>query len=153
MPMKSFPSDTIVDVISYLLILLFVYTGASKLMAYQSFHTQIIFQPVIHKYAAFLSLFIPIIELLIATCLLIPRYRKTGLYAAFALMSIFTIYVGYMLASVPHNNLPCTCGGVLRLMTWEQHLVFNLVYTFLAFWAILIARRELAFRQHKMESL
>jgi putative oxidoreductase len=46
-------------------------------------------------------------------------------------MLLFTFYILYMLLFEKH--LPCSCGGVLKEMTWKQHLVFNLFFTAIAF--------------------
>lgn len=132
---------TSVDVISYLLILLFVYTGASKLMTYQHFHTQLIKQLGERWYTNILTIGVPVIELVIAASLLFISFRKWGLYASFLLMSVFTLYVGLMIAFVSVQKLPCTCGGVIQLMSWNQHLVFNIFFTFLAFLGIWLDRR------------
>jgi len=39
-------------------------------------------------------------------------------------------------------NLPCSCGGVLQQMTWNQHLIFNVVFTLLALFAIWLTRKK-----------
>jgi len=56
------------------------------------------------------------------------------LYYAFVLMTVFTLYIAYMLLFTP--KLPCSCGGVLQQMTWKQHLLFNIGFTLLAAYAI-----------------
>lgn len=145
--------STIVDVISYLLILLFVYTGVSKLLTFNVFHNQIEFHPLLSRYAVFLAVVVPVIELLIAACLLSIRFKRLGLYGAFALMSVFTLYVGYMLAFIPHENLPCACGGVLQIMTWDQHLVFNIFFTCLSLLAIWLGSKWEGIEPHEMKSL
>ncbi|SEW43047.1 MauE/DoxX family redox-associated membrane protein [Chitinophaga arvensicola] len=132
--------STIVDVISYLLVLLFVYTGAAKLMALDVFKTQLTNQPLLSSFAGLLALAIPLVELLTAALLLNGKWRKWGLYNAFFLMSAFTLYVGYMVIFISPENLPCSCGGVIGWMTWKQHLVFNLCYTLLALTGIWAAR-------------
>ena len=69
-------------------------------------------------------------ELLVAAGLFIPVTRKAALLGALILMGLFTIYIGYMILFTPH--LPCSCGGVLKQMSWRQHFVFNIVFTLLA---------------------
>jgi hypothetical protein len=83
---------------------------------------------------------IPPAELLIAAMLLIPffsykpRLKKYGLYSAAALMTLFTLYIGYMVEF--RTDRPCTCGGIIQLMNWHQHMYFNTASTLLAYWAI-----------------
>ncbi len=119
-----------VEIISSLFILLFVYTGISKLIQRQSL--KVIFEqtPIIGTEANFLSWSLPIMELIIALFLFFPSLRKLGLVGTILLMTIFTIYIGYMILF--SQNLPCSCGGVLVQMTWNQHLTFNIFLTALA---------------------
>jgi uncharacterized membrane protein YphA (DoxX/SURF4 family) len=131
----------IVDVATYLLVLLFVYTSLSKVFDFKAFRIQLERQPLTMHVAQLLTFALPLFEMMIAILLVIPRLRKLGLYASLYLMAAFTMYVGYMLAAYPKEKLPCTCGGLLRVMNWEQHLIFNLTFTFLAFSGIWISRK------------
>lgn len=135
--------NLIVDIISSLFILLFVYTAISKLYEIESFELTLKVIPVIGNYDIYKSLIwiIPIIELIIALCLFIPRFRLFGLWGSLVLMSAFTLFIGYLLL-FKHGNLPCSCGGVIRQMSWKQHLVFNILFTFLAVVGILLVRLQ-----------
>jgi hypothetical protein len=82
---------------------------------------------------------LPSVEILISLLLILPQTRRIGLWCSFVLMLTFTGYVGYMLAFTPH--LPCSCGGVLRQMTWKQHLVFNTFYSIIALLGIWLHQR------------
>lgn len=112
-----------------LLILLFTYTGLSKLIDRNSFQLVMSKSPVIGKYAAALSWSIPLIELSIIFLLLIPATKKIGLWASLILMSIFTIYIAYILLFSP--RLPCSCGGVIQQLSWKNHLLFNTIFIIL----------------------
>jgi hypothetical protein len=131
---------TIVEIISALFILLFVYTATSKLLEVAKFQYTLTKSPLIGDYAVLISWALPITELLITILLFAPKTRLYGLYASAAIMSLFTLYLGYMLAFTP--NLPCSCGGVLKNMSWNQHLVFNIVFTALAITGIWIQRKR-----------
>jgi putative oxidoreductase len=124
--------QTVVNITSYLLILLFAYTGFSKLLVYATFKMQLERQPLTSNVAPTLAIILPVVEIVIASILLIPRLQKWGFRASFFLMLLFTLYVGYMLAFVPTNSLPCSCGGIIKEMSWKQHLVFNIVFTAIA---------------------
>lgn len=134
--------NIIIEAISILLILLFVYTGVSKMLTLYNFHRQLLHQPLTKDYASFLMIAVPLTELLIAACLLIPRFRKWGLYGSLILMGLFTTYVGYMIYIWPHNTLPCSCGGIIKQLTWRQHLVFNSIFTLLALTGILLSKNS-----------
>lgn len=125
------------EIICFLLILLFVYTAVSKFINFEGFRLYVVTQtPLIRPIASFAALAIPISELIAVVLLLTPRYRKIGLYISFVLMAAFTAYVVYALYLVPKT--PCSCGGILHLMGWRQHLIFNSIFTVAAFIAIRI---------------
>jgi putative oxidoreductase len=126
--------STIVEIISALFILLFVYTAVSKLMEGTKFEHTLSKSPLIGNFSGLIAIALPITELLVALLLIIPTQRLRGLYASAALMVLFTLYLSYMIAFTP--KLPCSCGGVLKQMSWNEHLVFNIIFTGLAFTAI-----------------
>lgn len=130
----------IVDVIAALLILLFTYTAVSKLMEMDLFRFMLSESPGIGSNASWLYITIPALELLIATLLFFPSTRLKGLYASLALMLSFTVYVGYMIST--GDNLPCSCGGVISAMTWQQHLYFNIFFTLAALAGIILHHKH-----------
>jgi len=73
---------------------------------------------------------LPLLELTIAALLISVRKRRVGFYAAFGLMAILTIYLALMLSTRQH--LPCSCGGAIEGLTWQQHILFNLFFLALA---------------------
>ena len=83
---------------------------------------------------------LPPVEIILALFLLIPffaerpRMRKWGLLGSAILMTIFALYVGYMLEF--RTDRPCTCGGIISQMNWHQHLYFNSVFSLLAWVAV-----------------
>jgi putative oxidoreductase len=129
------------EVICCLLIILFFYTGLSKLVDYQTFTFDVINAPYVNALSPIIGIAVPIIELMVALFLVFPKTRRFGLYGAFCLMVTFTLYVGFILSFAKHK--PCTCGGVLRDMSWKQHLWFNIFFTVISYFGILIAKRQL----------
>lgn len=121
--------NLISPVIAVLVIILFVYAALAKLSDYANFKFGLSESPLIAPFAGFLAWAIPAIELAIAVMLVWPAWRLMGLYASFALMLLFTLYIGGMLLS--GTDFPCSCGGVLEHMSWGVHLVFNAVYVIL----------------------
>lgn len=127
---SSFAYTWIVEITAALFILLFVYTGITKLADQSSFRAVISRSPLIGQWATFLSWALPIFELLAALLLFFPKTKKLGLWIALGLMVVFTGYISYMLLFSDH--LPCSCGGVLQQLTWLQHLEFNIIFTLLS---------------------
>jgi uncharacterized membrane protein YphA (DoxX/SURF4 family) len=131
--------STIVEIIALLFVVLFLYTGISKLMEYDVAREQIALTPLLAPIAKEIVIILPIIEILVSVLLFLPRTRRMGLYASLILMIAFTGYVGYILSY--NAELPCTCGGILQEMSWTQHLVFNGAAIVLALTGILLSRR------------
>lgn len=117
--------------IGYALVFLFVYTAFSKLFAYNIYLYDLRRSPELGAFAVPISIIIPGAELLSAGFILLPRFRRLGFFIATMLMTVFTLYVAYVLAFAEEQ--PCTCGGIIRELSWPQHLVFNIVFTILAF--------------------
>jgi len=128
------------DIICLLFAVLFVYAAVSKFMAIDEFKAQISKSPLITHHEWWISWLIPLIEVVISALLFVPRTQLVALYAAFTLMFIFTIYIGFMLAFTP--NLPCSCGGILSRMGWTEHLFFNIGFTLLAVAGVILHDRQ-----------
>lgn len=122
--------SNLIEIISALLILLFVYTAVSKLLD-KRFVITLMTSPLIgNELARILVWALPSVEILISLLLFFPATRKLGLWASLSLMIFFTFYIGYLTYFAPHK--PCNCGGVLKQMTWGQHFIFNIFFTVLA---------------------
>ncbi|MDO6430842.1 hypothetical protein Q4E93_09590 [Flavitalea sp. BT771] len=128
--------NAIVEVISALLVFLFIYAAVSKLLDFNKFRYQLGQSPFITGFSGWVAWAIPSGEIIVAVLLVIRRTRITGLYLSFFLMLLFTGYIFIMLKY--SSYLPCSCGGVLSGMSWKQHFVFNLVFTGLSLSGILI---------------
>jgi uncharacterized membrane protein YphA (DoxX/SURF4 family) len=120
----------VTEIISFLFILLFIYAALTKLLDYENFKVQLSNSPILTKISGFIAVFIPLAEILTAVFLARTRFRMTALYGALALMTIFTAYIIAILQF--SYTIPCSCGGVLSNMTWENHLVFNTGFLLLA---------------------
>lgn len=126
---KSTLKQSLIVIISCLFLLLFVYAALNKLLDYTHFEIQLGKSPVIGSFAAYLAWMVPGLELLLAVLLCFKRTRFIGLFGAFNLMVMFSVYILIILNW--SSFIPCSCGGILSEMGWTEHLVFNLVYVFL----------------------
>jgi putative oxidoreductase len=129
------------DIIAFLLILLFVYTAASKLMDFEKFKGQMHNQTLPHWLATTLIWTLPEIELIVAFLLIFSVSRLAGLYASLLLMAVFTGYIGLVLLHV-FSRVPCSCGGVLKIMGWKVHFFFNLFFVAVIYTGIVFLNRE-----------
>jgi len=112
-----------VKVSAALLIFVFFYTALSKFNNLALFNFAISKSPLLKNISGFVVWTLPTVEVLVSLLLVFPGSRETGLQLSFGLLSVFTIYISYMLLFF--NTLPCSCGGVIRQMSWSQHLLFN----------------------------
>lgn len=131
--------NTIIEIIALLLVILFLYTGISKLLDYPVFKEQLAESPVLKPVAPIIAWLLPSTEFVVSILLFIPRFRLKGLYAALGLMVLFTGYIIFIMNF--SQKLPCSCGGILEALSWSGHLIFNSVFVALAVVAIVLARR------------
>ena len=126
--------------ISLIFILLFVYAATSKLLDYGQFQFQLSKSPYVSQYSNCLGWGIPFIEYCIAILLAYPKYMLTALYASLGIMIMFT---GYIYAVLEYSDFrPCSCGGIISSLDWEEHLVFNLLFIALALTGITLIHKN-----------
>lgn len=118
------------DITTALLLLLWSYAAASKLLAFEEFKRQLHNQPIAHSLADVLHYVIPAAELLTLVLLLRSKSWLTGMWCSAILLTVFTGYIGLVLAGA-YDRIPCSCGGILSGMGWHIHLVFNLTFLIL----------------------
>lgn len=131
-------SKTIVEVIAALFILLFVYTSVNKLIAIRDLRIALKSYPVIGGISEIVAWGLPLTEVIVSILLLFRSSKLIGLYSSLALMCAFTLYLTYMLTFTDKHV--CTCGGMLQILTWPQHLLFNIIFIFIAIIGIYLHR-------------
>lgn len=129
------------ETISALLIMLFLYASISKFLDFRTFIGEMNNQPFPNSLTPFLVWTIPSLEILISIALIFERTRLAGLYASLIFMILFTIYAGAILLHL-FTYVPCSCGGVIKKLTWRQHLVFNLFFVAISIAGIILKRRN-----------
>jgi len=130
----------VVDIIALLLILLWVYAATAKVIDGQKFHEQLSQSPMLDPYVSLLVVLIPALEYLLSFLMLWDRLRIYALYGSFSLMVIFTTYI--ILITRFSDFVPCSCGGVLEKMSWNQHLVFNVVFIILILTGVFLYQKK-----------
>lgn len=126
------------EIVAFLYVCLFLYTGLMKLMTIDLTLEQMAQMPLVGAYAGLMSWGVPFAEIILAVAIFIPFTRLWGLIFGTALMAAFTVYVGILLRV--DSTLPCTCGGFLEQLSWAQHLAFNALFTLLGAWTIYFQR-------------
>jgi len=119
------------QLISALLMVLWVYTALSKWVDIGMFKSQLHQQPLPDWSTGLLVWLLPAAELTAAGLLMFERTRSAGLLLSFSLLLLFTGYVAMAVLGY-WKNVPCSCGGVLNTLGWKEHLWFNLFFTAIA---------------------
>ncbi len=132
----------ILKLITFYFIFLFVYTGLSKLLDNQSLFTALRNAPLFlgNFLASLLAWTVPITEILLAGAIGFSKTRKYGFIGVLILLVLFTFYTGWIVLISPYE--PCTCGGLMTLLSWKQHLIFNISSLLIAMWGYQLTIRE-----------
>lgn len=128
----------IIEAVSFLLIVLFIYAAVSKILDFSNFRVQLGKSPILDLFASTIAVVVPTIEILISFILIFKKTRKLGLYASFALLMMFTFYLIVILNYSYY--IPCSCGGILQGLSWRAHILFNSLFIGATALAILIYR-------------
>ena len=119
----------IVASISYLTALLFIYAATSKVMDFENFQVQLGQSPMLSAFAKYISYGVIVSEISIAFLLISAKYRRVGLILSYGLMVMFTSYI-YIILNYS-TFIPCSCGGLLEDLSWNQHIIFNFFFILL----------------------
>lgn len=131
----------VVEIISSLLISLFLFASLSQWLDFKTFTDNINNQPIPNKFTPLITWGIPSLEILIVAALIFERTRLKGLQASLLLLLSFTIYIVLILLNA-FDWIPCSCSGVIKTMTWNQHLIFNLFFIVVALIGILLKKNS-----------
>jgi hypothetical protein len=133
-------SQWLFEIITYLLILLFLYTALTKVLDWHHYVRKMNNQVFSKAITPTITFMIPLVEFVAVGLLVWSRTRIKGLWLAFALMTSFSMYVGLVTLKV-FPRVPCSCAGVFEVMSWAEHLIFNLIFTAMALYAILVKNK------------
>lgn len=133
--------QVILEVIATLLVLLFLYASVSKFLAFKTFIGEMNNQPLPNSWTPFLVWTIPCSEIALSIAVIFERTRLLGFYGSLILMSLFSIYAIVILLH-GFSYIPCSCGGIIKRLTWRQHLVLNLFFVGISITGIVLQRRK-----------
>lgn len=121
--------------------LLFLFASVSKWIDFKKFVGDINNQPFPNWITPYLTYSLPPLEVLITLALMFERTRTAGFYASLILMTAFTAYSAAVLLNL-FDYVPCSCGGVIRNLTWSQNLILNLFFVAISLAGILLRRNR-----------
>jgi len=131
---------TMIEIISFLVTMLFVYAATAKLLDEAAFRQQLALWPLVAGFAGLIAIVLPVVELGIAAMLTVKNTRFYGLLLSLLLLVVFTGYIGGMLLS--GKPLPCSCGGLISELSWKEHLLFNLFFIALSVTALVLEKKK-----------
>jgi len=115
------------DFIAYYVACVFLYTGVRQMINYadlQNFIAGIEFLPSVFKY---LTWVLPVAEIILSVMLVYGKTRKIALYGSGLLLLFISAFLIWMKVYFSPDVLPCFCEGVLRKVTWNGQLWFNVI--------------------------
>lgn len=114
-----------------MLILLWTYAAISKLADYQTSRGEMLNQVLPEWLEEILVWGVPSIELFTVALLIFNKTKLYGTLLSLFLLICFTVYIALVQFNY-FDYVPCSCGGVIGSLSWEQHFVFNLIFIVLA---------------------
>lgn len=130
----------IIEIVTGLDIVVLFYTGVAKLMDYSKFKEQLTISYILGPAVEIAGTILPYVELSIVLMLLIPKWRIKGLYSCLTLMVLFTAYI--IIGFTFNKDIACSCGGIIELLSWNQHLAFNTALITLNLWSIVLLKKQ-----------
>lgn len=124
-----------------LLILLWIYSGVSKLIESEETQQQILSQIFPKEISRVILWSVSIIEILAALLLSFRTTRRTGIAISVVLMGVFILYICSVVLGL-FRYTPCSCGGIIANLSWTQHLIFNICFLALALYTFFINSKE-----------
>jgi hypothetical protein len=125
-----------IQVITVMLIILFVHAGLIKWLDYSTFKSQLSAYPLLSPFAGVIAWLFPAIEMATAALLVAARTRTLGLSLSLGLMVMLSGYIIYLLGS--DANAPCACQALLGFSSWPTQLKFNLIFMLIALLGFLL---------------
>lgn len=120
---KKHPRDFVVQMITYMLLCLWVVVASRKLFGYSTFRQAMLDQPFEDKYGIILSYLLPLIQLCTALLFIFEKTRRYGFLLTILLMIAFSWYITLVLKRT-WGFIPCYC--TLEFPTdWKGHLWIN----------------------------
>ncbi|KRT15927.1 hypothetical protein ASU31_10475 [Pedobacter ginsenosidimutans] len=134
--MKELPRKTLIELMSATLVLLFVYASINKLIDLQKFQIELSKSPILNPFSEIVSIAIPGLEIGISFLFFLEKTKHLAFYLSFGLMTAFIAYIIIILNF--SDYIPCSCGGVISLLTWRQHIFFNLFFSVISALGVLL---------------
>ncbi|AIM39004.1 hypothetical protein KO02_21630 [Sphingobacterium sp. ML3W] len=131
----------IANSISIFLIIFWLYVGLEKAWSWKNFQLSLQQQPLPDWSIGVIYWLIPLVEIVTGALLAfrISKLKRLGYWGSILLLTTFTIFIGLGVAGV-YEKRPCTCASIFSGMSWEWHLVVNIILLSISILGIILLR-------------
>ena len=113
--------------INNILLIVFAFAAITKLLEQEKFYTNLVNSPILELPSLVIHIMawlIPILEVFVVIGLIWKRFQVQAIYLIVILLITYIIYTLAILLVAPYS--PCSCGGVIALIGWTQHLYLQI---------------------------
>src|SRR5579859_7081513 len=130
--------EIVQELITFYLCLSLFYEGVYKLAYWHNFSVWLCRAPLLQSIGGPLGYIIPIGEIVLAVCLLIPATRLQSLYISLGILVVFILWVAIWTSITKRIYWPF--HGFSSRGTWREKILISLLNSWLAFTAILVTK-------------
>lgn len=133
---KMHPREFVVQVITYMLLCLWIVVASRKLFDYSAFRQAMLDQPFEDKYGIVLSYLLPVIQLGTGLLFIFEKTKRYGFLLTILLMIAFSWYIVLVLKRT-WGFIPCYCTLEFPA-DWKGHLWINGIIAVFAITGLLL---------------
>lgn len=129
--------------IGIFLIIFWLFVGLEKAWGWQNFRISLQQQPLPEWSIGVLFWLVPLIEIVTGILLAFQnrKLQRLGYWGSILLLTAFSIFIGLGVAGF-YEKRPCTCSSIFNEMSWEGHLVVNIVLLGISITGLRLSRPE-----------
>ncbi|MFD2595153.1 MauE/DoxX family redox-associated membrane protein [Sphingobacterium griseoflavum] len=111
----------------YIIFVLFMYAAFSKTLKFDVFVNNLGKSPFFENInISLIAIIVIALEYSVPFLLFFEKTAKFGYLTSFVLFLLFSGYIVMLLQISPY--LPCSCGGFTEVLSWTQHIYFNIFF-------------------------
>jgi hypothetical protein len=140
-----------VEVICFILLINFFYEGIYKIAYIHDYEVWLANVSLLKNYQNIFAYFLPIGEILLALCLLIPNLKIRALYAIIVVSILFVLWILSVFLFKPQTFWPFHALWVRP--SWMQKMLISLSFSWLSFIAIVLSKRSFPIKKYFSNAL
>ena len=125
----------------YVNFIIYFYSGIDKLLNFNQFVNNFSKSPFSPQlYLVELCAVIIFLEIGFSALLFFEKTKRISLIGFGIISLLFSLYISLMIFYSPY--LPCSCGGIIDLLSWNQHLMLTVFLTVISFYSSFLIKNE-----------